>query len=633
MANSKLIVSDLDFDAIKTNLKTFLQSQTQFQDYDFEGSGLSILIDLLSYNTHYMAYLANMSTNELYLDSADIRNNIVSLAKMLGYTPNSPRAPRASIDVVVNNGSGTSITMAKGTTFVSNVNGTSYQYLTNEDITTTPVDGVYTFSNVALYEGTLVKFKYTVDETDVDQKFVIPSANADTSTLKVVVQNSASDTTSATYSLSSGYSGVSSTTQAYFIQETTDGKFEVYFGDGVTGQKLVNGNVVILEYVVTNKEVSNGANTFDLQGSVGGFTDVTITTNSNSQGGAEAEDNESVKFNAPLNFAAQDRAVTTTDYETLVKGIYPNALSVSAWGGEDDETPRYGIVKIAIKAASGSTLTDQTKLDIVNGLKKYNVASVKPEIVDPETTSILLTSNIKYDAKSTTKSATTLKSDVINTITTYNTGTLQKFDGVFRHSKLTGLIDNTDASILSNITTLKIRKNFTPIINSATKYDIYFRNALYNPHSGHNSAAGGILASTGFKVASDATNEMFLDDDGNGNVRMYYLVSGVKTYANSTQGTIDYATGQVTLNLLNIASISNIRGASSTVIELTVQPSSNDVIPVRDQIVEIDVANSLINVASSFIDLPPVLFLVLRVYWKRDECLCNKYAHHLGWVS
>ena len=596
MANSKLIVSDLDFDAIKTNLKTFLQSQTQFQDYDFEGSGLSILIDLLSYNTHYMAYLANMSTNELYLDSADIRNNIVSLAKMLGYTPNSPRAPRASIDVVVNNGSGTSITMAKGTTFVSNVNGTSYQYLTNEDITTTPVDGVYTFSNVALYEGTLVKFKYTVDETDVDQKFVIPSANADTSTLKVIVQNSASDTTSATYSLSSGYSGVSSTTQAYFIQETTDGKFEVYFGDGVTGQKLVNGNVVILEYVVTNKEVSNGANTFDLQGSVGGFTDVTITTNSNSQGGAEAEDNESVKFNAPLNFAAQDRAVTTTDYETLVKGIYPNALSVSAWGGEDDETPRYGIVKIAIKAASGSTLTDQTKLDIVNGLKKYNVASVKPEIVDPETTSILLTSNIKYDAKSTTKSATTLKSDVINTITTYNTGTLQKFDGVFRHSKLTGLIDNTDASILSNITTLKIRKNFTPIINSATKYDIYFRNALYNPHSGHNSAAGGILASTGFKVASDATNEMFLDDDGNGNVRMYYLVSGVKTYANSTQGTIDYATGQVTLNLLNIASISNIRGASSTVIELTVQPASNDVIPVRDQIVEIDVANSLINV-------------------------------------
>ena len=345
---AKLTVSDLDFINIKQNLKSFLQSQTQFQDYDFEGSGLSILLDILSYNTHYMAYLANMSTNELYLDSADIRNNIVSLAKMLGYTPNSPRAPRASINIVVNDGTGTSITMAKGTTFDSKVNDVSYQYVTNEDITTTPIDGIFTFSNVTIYEGTLVKFKYTVDETDVDQKFVIPNANADTSTLKVSVQNSANDTTLSAYTLSSGYTGVDASSKVYFIQEQRDGKFEVYFGDGVTGKKLENGNVVILEYVVTNKTDSNGANVFGLQGSVGGFTDVTITTNSSSQGGSEAEDNESVKFNAPLNFAAQDRAVTTTDYETLVKNIYPNALSVSAWGGEDDETPRYGLSLIHI---------------------------------------------------------------------------------------------------------------------------------------------------------------------------------------------------------------------------------------------------------------------------------------------
>ncbi len=595
MANGKLVVSDLDFTDIKDNLKKFLQSQTQFQDYDFEGSSLSILLDILSYNTHYMAYLANMSTNELYLDSADIRNNIVSLAKMLGYTPNSPRAPKASVNIVVNNGTGTSITMQKGTVFTSSVNNTSYQYVTNEDITTTPVDGVFTFSNVTLYEGTLVKFKYTVDETDVDQKFIIPSPNADTSTLKVTVQNSVSDTTTNTFTLSSGLTGVSSDSKVYFIQETTDGKFEVYFGDGVTGKKLDTGNLITLEYIVTNKTDSNGAKTFALQGSVGGFTDVSITTNSVSQGGAEAEDNESVKFNAPLSFAAQDRAVTTTDYETLVKGIYPNALSVSAWGGEDDETPRYGIVKIAIKPGSGSTLTDQTKLDIVNGLKPFNVASVKPEIVDPETTSVLLTTNAKYDAKATTKSKDTLKSDIISTITNYNTGTLQKFDSVFRHSKLTGLIDDTDASILSNVTTLKIRKSFTPSISSSAAYNVYFRNALYNPHSGHNSAMGGILSSTGFKVTgSDA--EQFLDDDGQGNVRRFFLVSGVKTYANNTQGTIDYATGQVTLNSLNIASISNIRGAASTVVEITVVPASNDVVPVRDQIVEIDVANSLISV-------------------------------------
>ena len=595
MANGKISVSELDFNLIKTNLKTFLQSQTTFQDYDFEGSGLSILLDILSYNTHYMAFLANMSTNELYLDSADIRNNIVSLAKMLGYTPNSPRAPRASINLVVNDGSGTSITMSKGTIFSSVVDGVDYQYVTNEDITATPLDGVFTFSNVPLYEGTLVRFKYTVDSTDVDQKFIIPNANADTSTLKVSVQNSSTDSSLTNYSLAGGYTGVESDSKVYFIQEGQEGRYEVYFGDGVTGNKLSDGNVVILEYVVTNKGDSNGANVFALQGNVGGFTDVSITTQSSSQGGAEAETNESIKFNAPLNFAAQDRAVTTTDYESLVKQIYPNALSVSSWGGEDDETPRYGIVKIAIKAASGSTLTDQTKLDIVNGLKPYNVASVKPEIVDPETTSVLLTSNVKFDAKSTTKSATTLKSEIIDTITDYNTSTLQKFDSVFRFSKLTGLIDDTDTSILSNITTVKIRKSFTPTLASSNAYNIYFRNSLYNPHSGHNSTGGGILSSTGFKVTG-SDFEMFLDEDGNGNVRRYYLVSGVKTYANNTQGTIDYTTGQVTLNSLNVASVSNIRGAASTVIEITVQPSSNDVIPVRDQIVEIDVANSLITV-------------------------------------
>ena len=595
MATGKLSVSELDFDNIKVNLKTFLQSQTAFQDYDFEGSGLSILIDVLSYNTHYMGYLANMATNELYLDSADIRNNIVSLAKMLGYTPNSPRAPRASVDVVLNNGTGTSVTMSKGTNFTTNVDGTSYQYINNEDITITPANGVYTFSNVNLYEGTLVRFKYTFDSTDVDQKFIIPTENADTSTLKVSVQNSSNDSTLTNFTLAGGYTGVSSTSKVFFIQEGRDGKYEIYFGDGVTGFKLQDGNVIVLEYIVTNKTKSNGANKFTLEGSIGGFTDVSITTNSSSQGGSESEANDSIKFNAPLNFAAQDRAVTTTDYETLVKQIYPNALSVSSWGGEDDETPRYGIVKIAIKAASGSTLTDQTKLDIVNGLKPYNVASVKPEIIDPQTTSVLITSNVKYDAKSTTKSSSTLKTEIINTITDYNTSTLQKFDSVFRFSKLSGLIDNTDSSILSNITTVKIRKNFTPILSSSAAYNIYFRNSLYNPHSGHNSTGGGILSSTGFKVAG-SNFEMFLDEDGLGNVRRYYLVNGVKTYANNTQGTISYTTGQVTLNSLNIASISNIRGSASTLVEITVQPNSNDVIPVRDQIVEIDVSNSLITV-------------------------------------
>ena len=602
MASNKLEVSDFDFDDIKTNLKTFLRSQSEFQDYDFEGSGFAVLLDILAYNTHYLGFNANMLSNEMYLDSADIRKNIVSLAKMLGYTPSSVRAPTASIDILVGDGSGSSITMTKGTAFTTTVDGTTYQFINNADVVTTPVNGVYRFSNVTIYEGTLVTFRYTVDTTDPDQRFIIPSSLVDTSTLVVKVQNSSTDTTTNTYTLATGLATVQATSKVYFLQEVEDGKFEVYFGDNVIGASLSNGNIVILEYIVTNVEAANGASTFTASTTIGGFSDLTISTNSNAQGGTPAESKESVRFNAPLQYSAQNRAVTTSDYESLVQSLYPNAQSVSAWGGEDDETPVYGTVKIAIKAASGSTLTTATKQSIVTQLKKYNVASVTPVIVDPETTSILLTSTVKYDEKLTTKTATTLKSDVVSTLTNYNTNTLQKFDGVFRYSKVTSLIDDTDTSIVSNITTIKIRKEFTPTIDTSTRYDIYFRNALYNPVSGYNSTNGGILESTGFKISGDTTNVFYLDDDGSGNVRRYRLVGSVRTYANNTQGTINYSTGQITLTSLNISSIENIRGSASTVIELTVVPKSNDIVPVRDQILEIDTANSIITVeADTFV--------------------------------
>ena len=596
MASNKLEVSNFDFDGIKANLKTFLQSQTEFQDYNFEGSGFAILLDILAYNTHYLGFNANMLANEMYLDSADIRKNIVSIAKMLNYTPSSVRSPVANIDIEVNDATGSTLTMPKGTIFTTTVSGVGYQYLTNEDYTITPTNGVFNFSNVDIYEGTLVTFRYTVDNEDPDQKYIIQNANADTTTLKVSVQESSTNTTTNIYSLAGGFNSVTDTSKVYFLQEVDDGKFEVYFGDGVLGAAVSTGNIVILEYIVTNRDESNGASTFTLATTIGGFSDITITTNSVSQGGNAAESKESIRFNAPLGYATQNRAVTTSDYETIVKSIYPNALSVSAWGGEDDETPVYGTVKIAIKAASGSMLTTATKASIITSLKAFNVASVRPVIVDPETTSVLITSTVKYDSRLTTKSATTLKSDVLNTITDYNTNTLQKFDSIFRYSKILGLIDNTDTSIVSNITTIKIRKQFSPTLNSSTKYDIYFRNSLYNPVSGYNASQGGILESSGFKVSGDTTNIYFLDDDGAGNVRRYRLSGGVRTYANNAQGTINYSTGQITLNSLNITTIENIRGATSTVIELTVKPNSNDIIPVRDQIVEVDVANSSITV-------------------------------------
>ena len=591
MASNKLIVADFDFDIVKSNLKSFLQDQPEFSDYNFEGSGFAVLLDTLAYNTHYLGFNANMLANEMYLDSADIRKNIVSLAKMLGYTPTSAKSPVANVDILLNNASGATVSMAKGTAFTSKVNDVNYQFVTNEDIIMTPQDGVYRFSNVNIYEGTLATYRYTVDSTDVDQKFIIPNVNADTSTLKVTIQNSNSDTTQTTYTLASGLKGLTNTSKAYFLQETDTGRFEVYFGDDVIGSKLSDGNIVILQYVVSNREEANGASSFSLSGNIGGFTNATITTNSSAQGGSDPETKESIRFNAPLQYTAQDRAVTTTDYETLVKSIYPNVQSISAWGGEDDETPVYGVVKIAIKAKSGSTLTNTTKNSIITSLKPYNVASVRPEIVDPEVTSLVLVVNAKFNKQATAKTADTLKSDITTALTNYTTNTLSSFDGIFRYSKVTGLIDDVDNSILSNITTVKMRKPFTPTLSSSTKYNVYFRNAIYNPHSGHQS----VITSTGFKVAGN-NNEMFFDDDGAGNLRVYYLVSGIKTYHNSTQGTIDYSTGQITINSLNVASISNIRGSASSVIEITAVPSSNDIVPVRDQILEIDVSNSIVNV-------------------------------------
>jgi len=604
MASNKLAVSDLDFDNIKSNLKTFLQNQPEFSDYNFEGSGFAVLLDLLAYNTHYLGFNANMLANEMYLDSADIRKNIVSIAKMLGYTPTSAKSPVADISITINNvpTSTASITMAKGTAFETTVDDVTYQYLTNAEITITPSDGVYTFSNVDIFEGTLVSFRYTVDSSDPDQRFIIPSELADMTTLKVQVQNSSTDSTTNTFTKTTGLTSINSTSKVYFLQESEDERYEIYFGDGVLGKKLDDGNIVICEYIVTNKEASNGASSFTLSGNIGGFTDVSITTNSSSQGGSDPQTKESIRFNAPLQYSRQDRAVTTGDYETLVTELYPNAQAVSAWGGEDDENPVYGQVKIAIKAASGSTLTNQTKTDLVAQLKKYNVASVTPVIVDPETTDIILTTTAKFDEKATTKNADTIKSNIITSLDNYNTDTLQKFDSVFRHSKVVKQIDDTDTSILSNVTTIKVRKSFTPTLSTSTRYDVYFRNGIFNPHSGHKSSMGGVITSSGFKVDGDTTNIYYLDDDGEGNIRRYYFVGTVRTYANNTQGTVDYSTGQITINSLNVSSIENIRGASSTVIEITVEPASNDIVPVRDQILNIDTANSTITVeADTFV--------------------------------
>ena len=590
---TKLDISQLDFDGIKDNLKTFLSQQNEFTDYDFEGSGMNILLDVLAYNTHYLGYNANMLANEMYLDSADQRSSVVSLAKQVGYTPKSATSSQAIIDVVLNNASGSSVTMSRGTKFTTTVDGTNYSFVANADISISPLDGVYKFSNLIVYEGTYLNYKYTANTSDTDQRFIIPNDNVDTNTLTVKVQESSSDSTTNTYTLASGITNIESISKVFFLQEVENGRYEVYFGDGVLGEAIADGNIVILDYITCNRDEANGASSFTLSGTVGGFSDVTITTINNANGGDAPETIKSIKYNAPRDYSAQDRAVTADDYKVLVKSLYANAQSVQVYGGEDAATPDYGKVYISIKAKSGSNLTEVTKDSLVRSLKSYAVASVTPVIIDPETTFITITTNFKYNSGLTTKDISTLQTNVTDAISSYNTDTLEDFTGMFRYSAVTKTIDGADTSILSNITTINMYKNITPTLSSGLKYTLSFNNAFYNPHSEHNKSAGGIVSSTGFKINDDSsTNEHFLDDDGNGNIRVYYLSGTTRIYTSSTYGTINYSTGEIILTSANITSISNVDGAASTQIRVTVQPDSNDIVPVRNQVLSIDTANS-----------------------------------------
>ena len=592
----RLNVTELDFDTIKGNLKTFLRQQDQFTDYDFDGSTISTLIDLLAYNTHYNAVYGNVLANEMFLDSADLRNSIVSHAKHVGYTPRSATAPIAYLNVTVNNATGSTLTATRGTTFSTSVNGVSYNYLVKDETTITPNDGVYTFSNLPIYEGTLINNKYTVDTTNADQRFLIKNNLADTTTLKVTVQNSSSDSTTNTYTLASDLADVISSSKIYYLEGAEDSQYEVKFGDGVLGAALSTGNIVTLSYIVTNAEESNGASSFSLSGSIGGFSNVTITTATNSANGAQPETPDSIRFNAPRQYASQNRTVTTNDYASKVKQIYTNAKSVSVWGGEDNDTPSYGRVYISINPVAGATLTEATKTDIITQLKDFNVASITPIIQDPETTSIQLNVSVKYDAKSTTKTENSIKSLLTAAITKFNQDNLTQFENVFRHSKFIETINKVDTSILSNITTVKLHKSFIATTSGATTYTIKYSNAFYNPHSGHNATGGGILTSSGFKINGDTTNEYFLDEDGAGNIRLYYLVGQTRTYTNNSLGTIDYTNGTITLNSLFITEVSNVDGATSTAVRLTIIPSSLDVKPVRNQILEIDETNTTVSV-------------------------------------
>ena len=542
-------VTEFDFDEVKNNLKVFMRNQSEFKDYDFEGSGLSALLDVLAYNTHYLGFNANMLANEMFLDSSPLRSSVVSHAKPLGYTTRSSTAAKAVVDVFLNT-TNASATMPAGTVFTSSVGNTSYQFVTTQSVTAFNSGSFVQFNNVTIAEGSFVATRYTADTQNVEQRFVINDDRADTTTLTIKVQNSATDTGSATYTRATDIAGLTSTSNVYFLQEVEDGKFEVYFGDGILGNAVEDGNIIIMNYVVTNKGAANGASVFSSSAAIDTVNSVNVRTVSSSAGGSEPESIGSVKYNAPLDYASQGRCVTTEDYKTYVRQLFANTQAVSVWGGENgsfnsvtgvSDIEEYGKVFISIKSTTGLNLNNIQKSQLVKSLSPYTVASITPVVVDPESLYIILNCNFKYDSNATTSSKESLETLVSNTISTYNTDYLKVFNSIFRHSQFTYLVDNTDNSILSNITTVSLGSFYTPNTTGSFSFTIQFGNSLFHPHSGHNVSEGGIIASTGFYI-QDNTNEMFFDEDGSGNLRIYYLVSGVRTYHSEIAGTVNYAT-------------------------------------------------------------------------------------------
>ena len=603
--NKKLEISGLDFDTVKTNLKTFLRNQDQFLDYDFEGSGMSALLDVLAYNTHYLGFHANMLANEMFIDSAALRSSVVSHAKTLGYETRSVRAPRSKVNVTLNDATLATATMNAGQVFTTTINNVSYQFVTVSDFTASQTGAGITFSDIPIYEGSYVTTRYTADSTDVNQKFLLNTDKADTTTLTVQVQNSSSDSTTVTYTKATDITQLTGDSTVYYLQEVSDGQFEVYFGDGVVSKKLSDGNIVILKCVVTNIDEANGAFAFTNSGAINTVVDVTTTTLEIASGGAAAETIQSIKLSAPLDYASQGRCVTTNDYKVFVQKLYPNATAIQVFGGENGSfdsslgvvsTAEYGKVFISVRNNLGTNLTEVEKTGLVSQLGKFTVASITPVIVDPDFMYVLLTCDFKYDSSATTKTKDTLVTEVTQTIIDYNTIELVKFDAILRHSKLLSLIDSTDNSITSSSVNPRLAKYFTKEKGESKSYNLYYNNALYNPHAGHNSDMGGILTSTGFYVSgTNSTNEQFFDDDGNGNLRTYYLTGATRNYTNETAGTVDYVTGAIAINNIVITSISNVDGATSNRIRIIVLPRSNDIVALRNQILEIDTVNTKVT--------------------------------------
>ena len=596
--SSQVNITDLDFDDIASNLKEYLKGQSTLKDYNFEGSNISLLIDLLAYSSHVSAFNANMVASELFLDTAQIRKNVVSRAKEIGYTPTSATASMATIDLQVNNPLiggevPTSLTLNRGHKFKTAYDGLVFPYVLLESKTISPLDGIFKFENLKLYQGTMNSDIFAYNGQIQNQRFSLSEELVDTDSITVTVQSTGGGSSS--WAKSEDISGVDKDSKVWYVQENDQGLFEVYFGDGVISAEPLDGDTITISYLVTNATHTEGANIFTMSDSIGGNSDVTLITKTASSGGKDKEDIESIRFAASKFYTSQNRLVTVDDYKSKLQTLYPGADSISVWGGEDNNPPQYGKIFIAIKPSQNvNKLTSSEKTLLRDKMRRLNMLTVRPEIVDADVIEILVTCNFKFNPRATTKTVSELETLVRAAIITHDSTYLSGFDSIFRHSVLATDIDNAESSILSNITTVKLRKTISPTLGQSKGYEIEFGdgNKFYNPHLGHNKHGGGITTTTGFKV-SGFTDTFFFDDDGEGNLRRYSLSGSERVYADSQAGTVDYTNGKITINGINILETSN----TDDTIHFTVIPNSYDSVAYRSNL--LDINTSLISVTGA----------------------------------
>ena len=585
---TNLNVTELDFDQIKQNLKNYLKTQSTFTDYDFEGSGLSVLLDVLAYNTHYNAMTAHFALNEAFLDSAQIRGNVVTRAKLLGYTPRSTLAPKAIVNITVDVTSETGtiptiLSLPRGTKLNTIVDGEEYQYVVisnqNAQIVDNTITKTFTFSNVTIVEGSYKTLLYRVDNDIENQKFQVSDRDSDTSTLRVRVRENEESSSYDIYTPFESLLNVNSTSKVYYLQENSNGFYEIYFGDSVTGYKPNNNNIITLDYVYTSGSESNGATTFSMVDSINGYSNVSITTLSKAAGGSDRETTESIRFNAPLTFTSQNRAVTSDDYRSIIQKSFSDIDSISCWGGEDNDPPNYGKVYISIKPLTAETLTlaQQTEITSVI-LKGKNVVSITPEIVDPNYTYLELDVFFKYNPNLTDRSSVELSSVVRDTISDYNFNELNKFDGVFRHSQLLRAIDNADPSIQNSTVRPYMFMNITPFYNKDNNFSLSFTSPFYQSGQSTNN----LISSSSFLINSipHYFGDTPISGSTNRKVIVYKIVQGQNVTVINDAGLIEVDLGKITLN--------RFRPDDSTPIKITVIPNSLDLAPKRNQLISID---------------------------------------------